>query len=145
MSKSATIQSIDHINLDVPAEHLNTVSQFYSDAVGLTEGFRPDFDFDGRWLYASGIERAVLHLASYGANDTAPLHQSTGRFNHVCFAMQGLAAHREKLQNAGTEFKESNRPNAEVVQLFLTDPTGVMVELNFSKAAEGLPLPETVS
>ena len=58
--------------------------------------------------------------------------------------MQGLATHREKLQNAGTEFQESNRPNAEVVQIFLTDPTGVMVELNFSKAAEGLPLPATV-
>ncbi len=142
---TATIKAIDHFNLDVPAEHLDTVCRFYADAVGLTVGYRPDFPFDGRWLYAAGIDHALVHLASYGSDDTAPLKQDTGRFNHVCFAMQGLASHKTTLEQAGIEFRESDRPSAQVVQLFLTDPTGVMVELNFAKAAEGLSLQPATS
>lgn len=144
-NQQSIVRGIDHVNLEVPAEHLDVVSHFYTEAVGLTEGNRPEFPFPGRWLYADGVSNAILHLASYDDKDQAPLNQGTGRFNHVCFAMQGLSARREQLERSGIEFRESNRPNAMVVQLFLTDPIGLMVELNFSKAHEGLPLPEAVS
>ena len=138
MSETAGVRAIDHFNLDVPPEHLDAVSRFYTEAVGLYEGERPDFPFPGRWLYAKGVPHALVHLASYTKDDKASLQQATGRFNHVCFSMQGLNAHRDRLEQGGFEFKVSDRPGSKVVQLFLTDPTGVMVELNFSKALEGL-------
>lgn len=145
MTNQVGVRGIDHFNLDVPPEHLDTVCTFYEKAVGLKSGFRPSFDFDGRWLYADGIENAIVHLASYGENDPAPLRQTSGRLNHICFAMQGLASHRSQLESQGIEFRESNRPGAVVVQLFLKDPTDVMIELNFSKAVEGLPMPEATA
>jgi len=145
MNNQVGVRGIDHFNLDVPPEHLDTVSRFYERAVGLRVGFRPAFDFDGRWLYADGIEHALVHLASYGENEPAPLQQTTGRLNHLCFAMQGLAEHRRQLEAENISFKESDRPGASVVQLFLKDPTGVTIELNFSKALEGLPLPEATA
>ncbi|MFK7966511.1 MAG: VOC family protein [Burkholderiaceae bacterium] len=145
MTNEVGVRGIDHFNLDVPPEHLDTVCAFYENAVGLKNGFRPIFDFDGRWLYADGIDNAVVHLASYGVNEPAPLQQTSGRLNHICFAMQGLNDHRSRLTSQGIAFRESDRPGAVVVQLFLQDPTGVTIELNFSKALEGLPLPEATA
>lgn len=138
MNKTSGVRAIDHFNLDVPPAQLDTVAGFYADAVGLRVGDRPDFPFDGRWLYADGIPHALVHLASYTDNDQGALRQPTGRLNHVCFAMQGLDAHRQRLRDGGLDYRESDRPGSKVVQLFLTDPTGVMVELNFSKALEGI-------
>ncbi|MEZ5739098.1 MAG: hypothetical protein R3E68_06245 [Burkholderiaceae bacterium] len=79
----------------------------------------------------------MIHLASY-TEDTLELAQPTGRFNHVCFNLRGLAACRERLQAHGVRFEEQNREILPVVQLFMKDPAGVGVELSFNKAAEGL-------
>ena len=112
MSSTSGVRAIDHFNLDVPPEQLDTVSRFYTEAVGLHEGERPDFPFAGRWLYCAGIPHALVHLASYTKDDQASLEQTTGRLNHVCFAMQGLDEARQRLRQKAFKFQESNRPAA---------------------------------
>ena len=131
-----SVSAIDHVNISVPSARLPEVLRFYTDRIGLIEGPRPHFSFPGHWLYADAGRAAVLHLASY-AEDEQALAQPTGRFNPVCFRMTGLAALKGRLDAAGLQYREQRREGNPVIQLFVRDPAGVMVELSFDRKAEG--------
>ena len=77
----------------------------------------------------------MLHLATYQEDELA-LPQPTGRFNHVCFRKTGLAETRRRLAASPYAYREQERPGNPLVQIFVTDPAGVTVELTFDKAAE---------
>lgn len=132
-----TAVAMDHVNLAVPSARLPEMLAFYTGIVGLREGERPSLPFPGHFLYCESSPIAVLHLATYQEDDLA-LSQPTGRFNHVCFRMRGLVAVRASLAAAGHVFREQQRPGNPAVQIFVTDPAGLTVELSFDKAAEGV-------
>ena len=132
--------AIDHVNVAVPSARLPELLAFYTGIVGLREGRRPPLPFPGHFLYTEAGDVAVLHLATY-QEDVAALAQPTGRFNHVCFRMRGLAQTRARLSQSPYAFREQSRPGLPMVQIFVTDPAGITVELTFDAAAEGLDLP----
>lgn len=132
-----TVVAIDHVNVAVPSASLSEMLEFYASIVGLREGERPPLPFPGHFLYSEQSPVAVLHLATY-QEDELPLAQPTGRFNHVCFRKRGLAQTRERLAASSYVWREQFRPGNPLVQIFVTDPAGVTVELTFDKAAEGL-------
>lgn len=132
-----TAIAIDHVNVAVPSARLPEMLAFYTDIVGLCQGERPPLPFPGYFLYSEESRIAVLHLATYQEDELA-LSQPTGRFNHVCFRKTGLAQTRERLAASSYDFREQNRAGNPVVQIFVTDPAGVTVELTFDKAAEGI-------
>jgi len=49
---------LEHFTLE--CGDLRTTRDFYCDVLGLTEGFRPQMDFPGYWLYCGGVP--VVHL-----------------------------------------------------------------------------------
>ena len=130
-----TAVAIDHVNVSVPSARLPEMLEFYTHIVGLREGERPSLPFPGYFLYSAESPVAVLHLATYQEDDL-PLAQPTGRFNHVCFRKTGLAQTRERLAAGPYSYREQDRPSSPLVQIFVTDPAGVTVELTFEKAAE---------
>lgn len=130
-----TAVAIDHVNLAVPSSRLPEMLEFYTHIVGLREGERPALPFPGYFLYSAESPVAVLHLATY-QEDELELSQPTGRFNHVCFRKTGLAQTRERLASGRYAHREQDRPSSPVVQIFVTDPAGVTVELTFDRAAE---------
>ena len=132
-----TALAIDHVNVSVPSARLAEMLEFYTHIVGLRQGDRPALPFPGYFLYCEENPVAVLHLACYQEDELA-LSQSTGRFNHVCFRKTGLAQTRERLAAASHAFREQDRPGNPVVQIFVTDPAGVTVELTFDRAREGI-------
>ncbi|MEP7182205.1 MAG: VOC family protein [Betaproteobacteria bacterium] len=103
----------------------NTV-RFYGDFLGLTEGFRPDFDFPGAWLYAGGVP--ILHVI--GGKTKAYLRP--GVIDHMAFSATGLAAMLEKLAAHGIEHTSQPLAAAGVWQVFFFDPNGARVELDFA-------------
>jgi catechol 2,3-dioxygenase-like lactoylglutathione lyase family enzyme len=129
-----TVTAIDHVNISVPSARLREVLDFYTGIVGLREGPRPALPFPGHFLYAEGVEIAVLHLACY-AEDDLELAQPSGRFNHVCFRKRGLAQTKALLETAGLQYREQGAPSSPVVQIFVRDPAGVMVEMSFERSA----------
>ncbi|MGH8234686.1 MAG: VOC family protein [Rhodanobacteraceae bacterium] len=123
-------RGIGHINLRASAEMVERLRRFYTDIVGLREGSRPRFRSGsrGHWLYAGN--RDVLHLSIRDGEDNSP--GNTGAFGHMAFTCNDLAATRTRLDTAGIRYETDLVDELHQVQLFLTDPAGVGVELTFT-------------
>jgi len=130
-----SVQALEHIT--IRCAQLQRTRDFYVDLMGLSEGDRPAFPFRGHWLYLGGIP--VVHLVeasdcagAWGREIVIPQAENgTGSFDHVAFRGDNFAAMRERLQNAGMTFRERVVPGGALSQLFVPDPEGVLVEINF--------------
>jgi catechol 2,3-dioxygenase-like lactoylglutathione lyase family enzyme len=123
------VAGINHINIEVSAEQLPKVKAFYEDVLGLKSGFRAISKRDGAWLYADN--KAVIHLSvtEEWMNTADKIH-----FNHVAFACNGLVEFVGNLDKKAIKYNLEQRSLAdrEVTQIFLYDPVGIKVELNFA-------------
>lgn len=120
------IGSLDHCT--IRTADLETARRFYVDLLGLRVGERPPFPFPGLWLYADD-GKPVLHLVGVEAGKERV--GATGAIDHVAFTASGAASFRERLAEAGVEFTQRVVPLLDVLQLFVRDPHGIRVELNF--------------
>jgi catechol 2,3-dioxygenase-like lactoylglutathione lyase family enzyme len=102
---------------------------FYCGVIGLSVGQRPPFKSAGFWLYAD--DRDILHLTVAGETEVRSTSAVT-TIDHVAFSCAGLAAYEGKLQQLGIPYEIDRVPLTGQVQLFLRDPAGNGVELNFS-------------
>ena len=57
--------------------------------------------------------------------------KETGRFDHIAFAASDLPGVRKRLKSKKVKFREQIVPRTGAAQIFLYDPDGVGVELNF--------------
>jgi catechol 2,3-dioxygenase-like lactoylglutathione lyase family enzyme len=128
-----TVRGLGHVNLRASAEAIERLRRFYVDVIGLREGPRPTFrsGSQGHWLYAG--DHAVMHLSI--ARDGGSGVQPSGVFNHFAFDCDDLEATRARLDAAGIEYATDIVDERHQVQLFLTDPTGIGVELTFTGQA----------
>ena len=123
---------------------LEASRRFYTEVLGLREGFRPPFRFPGIWLYLGGDEAdfGVVHIIGIDRDDPQGLQEylgdrdetsltGTGAVDHVAFLATGLADMRARLAARGVPFTERTVPSLGLYQLFVTDPSGVTVELNY--------------
>lgn len=124
------IRGLNHYNLRASRAMLDGLRDFYCKVVGLREGARPPFGNFGYWLYAG--ERAVLHL-SEARPDEVHLANVNGTFDHVAFDCAGRAQTEAHLGSLDVPFRTAEVPVTGLVQLFLKDPAGNGVELNFSR------------
>jgi catechol 2,3-dioxygenase-like lactoylglutathione lyase family enzyme len=115
-------------------QHVNTRSidvertrAFYVDVIGLTVGDRPPFSFKGYWLYLG--DDAVLHLVQRAPDDTH--HGGTGNVDHVAFRASDYDGMRQRLVERGLPFREAVVPRDGTRQMFVKDPDGLTIELNF--------------
>ena len=100
---------------------------FYTEMLDFQEGFRPPFDFPGAWLYTG--ERAVIHLV---VREGVP-EGIENPVDHVAFEAQGFKQTCNQLDAAGYPFKTADVPETKIRQIFLVDPNGVKLELNFNE------------
>lgn len=117
------IGELDHYNI-ITADLERSVT-FYEDILGLKNGKRPDFGIPGAWLYSG--DRPVVHLIGVEKNDKS----GGGTIDHVAFRAGDFDATRTKFSERGIEFSEVNIPDFDLKQIFLHDPDGVKIELNF--------------
>jgi len=128
-----TALGFSHYNLRAPRAVLDELRDFYCDIVGLTVGQRPPFRSFGYWLYAGG--HAVLHLSEAGPDEVRPA-QPSGTFDHAAFRCSGRPAYESELAKRGIRYRVALVPATRQVQIFLTDPAGNGVELNFDSSDE---------
>jgi catechol 2,3-dioxygenase-like lactoylglutathione lyase family enzyme len=124
----------------IQPENLEATKDWYVTVLDLTVGSHPDFGFPVYWLYAG--DRDVLHMTQGGsgvsANRKRYLGQEsqatagTGVIDHVAFRATGLQQTIDRFERLGVTFQERRVDNQGLYQLFLFDPNGVKVELNFA-------------
>ncbi len=127
---------LDHFN--IRTRNLGETVRFYEDVLGLEKGARPNFAFPGAWMYSEG--KPVVHLVDISATDEAQKPDS-GCVHHVAFVSRGFDAMRQRLQSRGMRFEARQVPGGDLWQIFVNDPNGVMIELNYEAAKENAAAP----
>ena len=127
---------------------LDACERFYCGLLGLKKGPRPPFPFPGLWLYAGETDRydnAAVHIIGIDRNDPEGLKKylgdrdetslaGSGAVDHVAFFATGLRETLERLKSNGIEGRERTVPVLGLHQVFIDDPNGIVVELNFPAA-----------
>lgn len=125
---------------------LEATRKFYTEVMGLTIGPRPKFNFPGLWLYNGShdsYDNAVVHIIGIDLNDPQGLKDylgdrdpdslkgGTGTFDHIAFAATDVAGMVSHLKKKAVPFRERTVPDLNLHQVFLDDPSGVVIELNY--------------
>jgi catechol 2,3-dioxygenase-like lactoylglutathione lyase family enzyme len=118
------VRGIDHINIGT--HQLEATRAFFRDALGLVEGWRPDFPFGGAWLYAG--DGAVVHLVDLS---DAKRPSDEAALDHFAFRIDDYDEAVSRLERAGIKHRAVTVPGAPIRQIFLRDPNGVNIELNY--------------
>ena len=133
------INSLDHCA--IRTTKLQETRDFFVDILGLQDGERPDFPFPGAWLYTDST--AVIHLIGVDPDDPSGLQryvggeistealQGSGAFDHIAFRANDPSVLTERLKQADYEYRERQVPNMNLFQIFVEDPNGITIELNY--------------
>lgn len=119
-----TVQSIHHISIAAPSAVTEQVKDFYQDMLGLEEGPRPDFGIPGYWLYQG--DHPMIHLIA-----TEREGGSNGHFDHFALRCSGIDEIIAKLEQHGVKYGIVETAEIKQTQVFVTDPAGISLELNF--------------
>jgi catechol 2,3-dioxygenase-like lactoylglutathione lyase family enzyme len=129
---------LDHYS--IRTTRLAATETFYTEVLGLSVGARPAFKFPGLWLYNG--DRAVVHVVGIDRDNPQPLidylgekaledADETGSIDHIAFTAEDFSGMKARFAAAGCSFRERMVPSMNLAQIFLEDPNGVTIELNF--------------
>lgn len=135
--------SLNHFS--IRTTDLDATRVFYETVLGLTVGPRPPFPFPGLWLYNgdhASVANAMVHVIGIDKNDPNGLKQylgdrdiaslhGTGAVDHIALMTTGLEAMLAHLKRLGVPCRERTVPAIGLHQLFLDDPCGLVIELNY--------------
>jgi catechol 2,3-dioxygenase-like lactoylglutathione lyase family enzyme len=138
--------SLNHYS--IRTTDLEASRRFYVEVLGLEVGPRPNFPFPGLWIYSGDLadtSNAVVHIIGVDPNDAEGLKDylgdkslsslsGSGAVDHVAFFAKGLTAMLAHLKSTKVDFRERTVPSLGLHQLFLDDPSGVVIELNYPAA-----------
>lgn len=132
---------LDHYS--IRTARLEETRRFYAEVMELVDGDRPPFPFPGAWMYREG--QAVVHIVGIDPKDPAGLKDylgdkgldgatGTGTIDHVAFTATDLAGMHARLKAHGLAWRDRTVPSLGLHQVFVEDPNGVTIELNFPYA-----------
>ena len=133
------LKTFEHVL--ILADDVDKTKDFYVDILGLNIGYRPDFPFKGYWLYLDENPKAAcIHLAmrkqdtgqDYYIGKKDDVKSGSGSIDHVAFNADDIESMKEKLEKISIEYTHRKVPGFPLEQLFIMDPDGVKVELNYA-------------
>lgn len=129
-----TVKALDHINIQT--SELALTARFFADVLDLVPGeASPGLGTDRIvWLRdASG--HPLVHLTLPGATfaeDSARTSRAdTGALHHVAFECEGYGQMLERLQRLGHPHRCRSIDSIGLRQVFVSEPNGTLLELNF--------------
>ena len=133
------LKTFEHVL--ILADDVDKTKDFYVDILGLEVGYRPDFPFKGYWLYLKENKKAAcIHLAmrkqdtgqDYYIGKKDDVKSGSGAIDHVAFIADDIEGMKSKLDKISMEYTHRKVPGFPLEQLFIDDPDGVKVELNYA-------------
>lgn len=123
----------------IQSQNLEETAAWWCDVLGLEEGPHSDFGFPVKWLSIGDSD--VVHMTTGGPNvsdarksylgqQSAAVYGS-GVVDHVAFRCTGLGVMLTHLHKKSVDVQKRRVDDQGLFQLFLLDPNGVEVELNF--------------
>jgi catechol 2,3-dioxygenase-like lactoylglutathione lyase family enzyme len=139
------LSHIEHFLLQTT--DMEKTRKWYVEVLGMRVGPNPDFKFPVFWLYLG--DKDVVHVTEGGkgvsenrkkyVGQQSDAASGTGVVDHIAFRATGLREMIAHLKSLKVDFKQRQVDDQGLYQLFMFDPNGVKIELNYAKAeAEGL-------
>ncbi len=123
---------------------LDKSRRFYTEVLQLRVGFRPPFNFPGVWLYAGRDESefGIVHLVGVDPDSVEGLRDylgerpvedlpGSGSVDHIAFLAADWPGMRTRCDTLGVSYQAQRVPSLGLLQVFLVDPSGVTIELNY--------------
>ncbi|MGI9304579.1 MAG: VOC family protein [Gammaproteobacteria bacterium] len=131
----------------IQTQDMERTKNWYADVLGMRVGPNPDFKFPVCWLYIGDTD--VVHVTEGGKNVSenrkrylgqhSQATSGSGVVDHIAFRANGLKETIAHLTSLQIDFNQRQVSDQGLYQLFMFDPNGVKIELNFdAREAEGL-------
>jgi len=120
------IRGMNHFT--VLTDDVDRTVHFYCDLLGLLPGPRPDSDFR-----AHGSTPMATLCFTLLEGEVGPA-QRAGVLDHMAFSADGLATVKRQLDDAKIPYELRRQRQSNTWQLFLHDPNGAKVGLDFDAA-----------
>ncbi len=125
------LNRFDHVNIVADEQRLEITKDFYVDILGLESGARPNMTSAGYWLYLG--DQAVIHLSQ-----RIGFVSSAGSIDHIAFKAERLSETIKRLDHCEIDYRIKAYSMDGVTQIFLHDPVGTKLELNFDELQDGI-------
>ena len=133
------ISHIEHFL--IASDDIDATRDWYARVLGMKPGAHPDFGFPVHWMYVDGVD--VVHIGPsakqageiqrrYLGRTSQQSAQGTGAIDHIAFRASGLRAMLEHLKREKVPFSQRRANGQALFQLFLYDPNGIKIELNYA-------------
>jgi catechol 2,3-dioxygenase-like lactoylglutathione lyase family enzyme len=140
-----TVRRLEHYN--IRTTKFDETVKFYDDALGMKAGVPPMAKAGGRasWIYDdSGVPAVHLtavdpadpiasysRMAQYRGGDIGAAFEGSGAIDHIAFECEEFDKIKARLESLNLDFVENGFANFSLRQIFLKDPNGITLELNF--------------
>ena len=140
------ISHIEHFL--VAADDIDAARDWYARVLGMKPGAHPDFGFPVHWMYLGDTD--VVHIGpsakqageiqkKFLGRTSRNTGEGTGAIDHIAFRATGLRGMLEHLRKEKISFTQRRANGQALFQLFLYDPNGVKIELNYaSEECQGI-------
>jgi catechol 2,3-dioxygenase-like lactoylglutathione lyase family enzyme len=122
----------------VRCKDLERSKEWYCRVLGFEEMPRPPFPFKGYWLGVNG--KIQVHMGQHGIPNADLYYIGTpqnaaldnsGVVDHIAFLADDPSEFRRRFEDAKLEHHARALPDFDLYQIFIKDPDGLTIELNF--------------
>lgn len=123
MPSPLPIASVNHVA--VLTRNVPVSTAFYRDVLGFRSVARPQFDFDGAWLFNYGL---MIHIIA-SEQGPAPGSAINTRASHLALHSDDMAAVENELRSRAIPYCKSRIADRGIDQIFFQDPDGNHIEV----------------
>jgi catechol 2,3-dioxygenase-like lactoylglutathione lyase family enzyme len=122
----------------VRCNDLERSKEWYCKMLGFEEMPRPPFPFKGYWLGING--KIQIHMGQHGIANSDLYYvgsppdaatSNTGIVDHIAFLADKPDEFRHRFDTMQIQYRGRALPDFDLYQIFLKDPDGLTIELNF--------------
>lgn len=132
-------------HIAIKTSDLSGTVKFYTEVLGLKEFKRPNFHFPGAWLGTPGpTGKPTVHIYAGGPamGDSTNVPNGTAAIDHVSFTAVGYHEFISNIKRLNLDWRENEVPGGALWQIFIYDPSGVLLEICFDGSCESGPKPD---